>query len=102
MKRNDQAGLTALDPLLFSLERCCSSTPGNRTNVLGCGDDGVEESCGKKKAWETQVRKIGGVVIEYRSLHLCYQGSTCTGVAQSMCLEGKLVCILHVSFCVSR
>ena len=49
MKRNDQAGLTALDPLLFSLERCCSSTPGNRTNVLGCGDDGVEESCGKKK-----------------------------------------------------
>lgn len=51
MKRN-QIGLTALDPLLFSLERYCSSTPKNCTNVFGCGDDGVEESSGAKKGME--------------------------------------------------
>jgi hypothetical protein len=48
MKRN-QIGLTALDPLLFSLERYCSSTPGNCSNVRASGNEGVEESCGAKK-----------------------------------------------------
>lgn len=48
MKR-DQVGLTALDLLLFSLERYCSSTPGNCSNVRASGNEGVEESCGAKK-----------------------------------------------------
>lgn len=73
MKRN-QVGLTALDLLLFSLERYCSSTPGNCSNERASGNEGVEECCGaKRKAGETQVRKIGRIVIEYQYHRLCHQ-----------------------------